>query len=217
MARYAPSFVDTMHDRVRRFVGGLNSDYIEACFTAALNDNRDISWIQAFAQGIEDRRHLQYTSERVERERQKRARPTGSGEDSRASGLQQQRGFGQARTSPSCCITCGRMHFGRCRKGSTSCYSCGQEGHGWRNCPTIGQGGTGQSTRSTVGSSSSSAQSTGRGPHTSARRGRGGGRKGASNFGSGQNHTYSFTGRQDSESSPDVEKQFGNGKAIQQR
>ena len=95
------------------------------------------------------------------------------------------------------------MHFGRCRQGSTGCYSCGQEGHGWRNCPTIGQGGTGQSTRSTVGSSSS-AQSIGRRPHTSARRGRGGGRERASSSGSGQNRTYSLTGRQDSESSPDV-------------
>ena len=78
LARYAPAFVDTMHDRVRRFVGGLDSDYIKACSTATLNDNMDISRIQAFAQGIEDRRHLQYTSERVERERQKRARPAGS-------------------------------------------------------------------------------------------------------------------------------------------
>ena len=43
LARYALAFVDTMHDRVvRRFVGELNSDYIEACSTAALNDNMDI-------------------------------------------------------------------------------------------------------------------------------------------------------------------------------
>jgi len=95
------------------------------------------------------------------------------------------------------------MHFGRCRQGSTSCYSCGQEWHGWRNCLTIGQGGTCQSTRSAVGSSSS-AQSIGRGAHTSARRGRGRGREGESSFGSGKNRTYSLTSRQDSESSPDV-------------
>ena len=68
LARYAPTFVDTMHDRVHRFVGGLDSDYIDACYTVALNDNMDISRIQAFAQGIEDHRHLQYMSERVERE-----------------------------------------------------------------------------------------------------------------------------------------------------
>ena len=78
LARYAPAFVDTMHDRVHRFVEGLDSDYIEACSTAALNDNMDISRIQAFAQGIEDRRHLQYMTERVDRERQKRDRPAGS-------------------------------------------------------------------------------------------------------------------------------------------
>ena len=64
LARYAPTFVDIMH----RFVGRLDSDYIEACSTAALNDNMDISRIQAFAQGMEDRQHLQYTSERGERE-----------------------------------------------------------------------------------------------------------------------------------------------------
>jgi len=54
---------------VRRFVGGLDSDYIDACSTAELNDNMDISRIQAFAQGIEDRRHLQYMTERVDSER----------------------------------------------------------------------------------------------------------------------------------------------------
>ena len=71
MARYAPTFVNTMHDRVHRFVGGLDTDYIDACSTVALNDNMDISRIQAFSQSIEDRRHLQYLSERVERETEK--------------------------------------------------------------------------------------------------------------------------------------------------
>ncbi|KAH0682752.1 hypothetical protein KY285_020264 [Solanum tuberosum] len=47
-----------MHDRVHRFVGGIDSDYIEACSTAALNDKLDIS--------------------RVSRERQKRPRPADS-------------------------------------------------------------------------------------------------------------------------------------------
>jgi len=68
LARYAPAFVDTMHHRVGRSVGGFDSDYIDACSTATLNDNMDISQIQAFAQGIEDHRHLQCISERVERE-----------------------------------------------------------------------------------------------------------------------------------------------------
>uniref|UniRef100_M1DDM4 Gag-pol polyprotein n=1 Tax=Solanum tuberosum TaxID=4113 RepID=M1DDM4_SOLTU len=67
-----------MHDRVRRFVRGLDSDYIDACSTATLNDNMDISQIPAIAQGIEDRRHLQYMTERVDRERHKRDRPAGS-------------------------------------------------------------------------------------------------------------------------------------------
>ncbi|XP_049406245.1 uncharacterized protein LOC125869882 [Solanum stenotomum] len=113
------------------------------------------------------------------------------GEGSRASGLLQQRGSGQARTSLPHCATCGRMHIERCRKGFTSCYSCAQEGHGWRNYRTIGQGGIGQSTRSAVGSSSS-AQSIGRGPQTSACRGRGRGREGASSSGSEQNYPGSI-------------------------
>ncbi|KAK4730033.1 hypothetical protein R3W88_023021 [Solanum pinnatisectum] len=75
-----------------------------------------------------------------------------------------------AMTAPPCCATCSKMHFERCKQGSTGCYSCGQEGHGWRNCPTIGQ-----STRSVVGSSLS-AQSTGRGPQTSTGKGRSKGR-----------------------------------------
>ncbi|KAK4716641.1 hypothetical protein R3W88_014979 [Solanum pinnatisectum] len=168
LARYAPSFVDTMYDRVRRFVGGLDLDYINACSIATLNDNMAISRIQAFAQGIEDHRHLHYMS------------PC---EGSRASGSQQQRGLGQARTAPPHCATCSRMHIWSFRQGSTGCYSCGQEGHRWRNCPTIGQGVIGQLTRSVVGSSSS-AQYTRRGPQTSAGRGRGEGREGASSFGS---------------------------------
>ncbi|XP_049391428.1 uncharacterized protein LOC125855762 [Solanum stenotomum] len=161
----------------------------------------DISQIQAFAQGIKDRRHLQPSRpppQQFQGSRFDHQEQSDSGEGSRASGLQQQRGSSQARTSPPRCITCGKMHFGRCRQGSTSCYSCGQEGHGWRNCPTIGQSGTGQSTMSVVGSSSS-AQSTGCGPHTSARRGRGGGREGASSSGSGQNHpgsTLSYCGEE---------------------
>ncbi|KAK4734014.1 hypothetical protein R3W88_008275 [Solanum pinnatisectum] len=132
-----------MHDRVHRFVGGLDSNYIDA---SARNDNMDISRIQAFA---------------------------------------------QVRTTPSRCATCGRMHFERCRMGSTGFYSYGQEGHEWRNCPTIGQGGIGQSTW-LVAVSSSSVQSTRRRPQTSVGRGRREGREGASSSGSGQNRTYSL-------------------------
>lgn len=43
MSRYAPEFVHTMHDMVRRFVGGLDKDYINVCSTATLNDNIDNS------------------------------------------------------------------------------------------------------------------------------------------------------------------------------
>ncbi|KAH0645082.1 hypothetical protein KY284_032966 [Solanum tuberosum] len=204
LARYAPAFVDTMHNRVHRFVGGLDSDYIDVCSTAALNDNIDISRIQAFAQGIEDCRHLQYMTERVDRERQKRDRPAGHLDlycsSSRGVDLIVMDSQAQVRVHEHQALS---SREAQARLGQHRRVAQLVEGHRWRNCPTIGQGGIDQSTRSAVGSSSS-AQSTGRGPQTSAHRGRGGGREGASSSGSGQNRTYSLTGRQDSESSLDV-------------
>lgn len=43
LATHASKFADTMYDRVRRFVGRLDSDYIDACSTTTLNFDMDIS------------------------------------------------------------------------------------------------------------------------------------------------------------------------------
>ncbi|XP_033515859.1 uncharacterized protein [Nicotiana tomentosiformis] len=62
LARYAPSIVAEMSDRVHRFVVGLGPHLINECFTAALLDSMDISRIQAYAQNLEDRKRQQYES-----------------------------------------------------------------------------------------------------------------------------------------------------------
>ncbi|XP_033509276.2 uncharacterized protein [Nicotiana tomentosiformis] len=54
LARYAPSIVAEMSDRVHRFVVGLGPHLINECFTAALLDSMDISRIQAYDQNLED-------------------------------------------------------------------------------------------------------------------------------------------------------------------
>ncbi|XP_033513864.1 uncharacterized protein [Nicotiana tomentosiformis] len=56
LARYAPSIVAEMSDRVHRFVVGLGPHLINECFTAALLDGMDISRIQAYAQNLEDQK-----------------------------------------------------------------------------------------------------------------------------------------------------------------
>ncbi|XP_070032197.1 uncharacterized protein [Nicotiana tomentosiformis] len=59
LARYAPSIVATMQDRIHRFIAGLAPKLTESCATAALQDSMDISWIQAFTQHIEKGKHRQ--------------------------------------------------------------------------------------------------------------------------------------------------------------
>ncbi|XP_070041131.1 uncharacterized protein [Nicotiana tomentosiformis] len=49
LAKYAPSIVATMRNRIHRFIAGLAPELTEVCATAALQDSMDISRIQAFA------------------------------------------------------------------------------------------------------------------------------------------------------------------------
>ena len=35
------------------------------------------------------------------------------------------------------CVTCGKMHFGKCLADTGGCYGCGMDGHKVRDCPTI--------------------------------------------------------------------------------
>ncbi|XP_060183004.1 uncharacterized protein LOC132612953 [Lycium barbarum] len=114
---------------------------------------------------------------------------------------QQQRGPGQARSLPQQCGDCGRAHHGRCHYGSWVCYTYGSIDHFKRDCPQGRPTGMTQPKGSIVGSSAS-VRPSGRGPQSSAGRGRGGG--GAFGAGGAQNRIYALAGRQDVESSPDI-------------
>ncbi|XP_070039802.1 uncharacterized protein [Nicotiana tomentosiformis] len=74
LARYAPSIVAIMRDRIHRFIAGLAPKLIEACATAALQDSMDISRIQAFTQNIERGRHQLQGTKRTESGHRKRMR-----------------------------------------------------------------------------------------------------------------------------------------------
>lgn len=56
LARHAPTIVDTMRARIHRFVVGLDPYLIGDCTTTSLNENMDISRIQAYAQNVEGRK-----------------------------------------------------------------------------------------------------------------------------------------------------------------
>nr|XP_009799436.1 PREDICTED: uncharacterized protein LOC104245518 [Nicotiana sylvestris] len=60
LARYAPSTVAEMSDRVHQFMVGLRPHLINECFTVVLLDGMDISCIQSYAQNLEDRKRQQY-------------------------------------------------------------------------------------------------------------------------------------------------------------
>ncbi|XP_070032397.1 uncharacterized protein [Nicotiana tomentosiformis] len=85
LARYAPSVVSTMQDRIHRFIAGLALELTEACATAALQDSMDISRIQEFAQNIERVRHWQQGTKRTESGQHKRMRFVRSQEQSQGS------------------------------------------------------------------------------------------------------------------------------------
>ncbi|XP_070047399.1 uncharacterized protein [Nicotiana tomentosiformis] len=54
LARYAPTIVAKMEDRVHRFVIGLESYLLNDCMSVSLHPGIDISRIQAYAQGVEE-------------------------------------------------------------------------------------------------------------------------------------------------------------------
>ncbi|XP_070046353.1 uncharacterized protein [Nicotiana tomentosiformis] len=60
LARYAPSILAEMSDRVHWFVVGFGQHLINECFTTALLDSMDISCIEAYDQNLEDRKRKQY-------------------------------------------------------------------------------------------------------------------------------------------------------------
>ncbi|XP_070017218.1 uncharacterized protein [Nicotiana sylvestris] len=199
LARYAPTIVAGMSDRVHQFVSGLGEHLINECTTASLNQGMDIAHIQAYTQGLEDRKRQQRANREHDRGQQKRARFTGL--SSRTPGPQFRVEFSQMRPQFPRCDRCGQNHFGPCRQGSDACYACGQPCHIMRHCPMTGGGGMAQPTTST-GASYSSVRPPRQSMHTSAGRGRG--RVGTSGSGVQQNRIYALSSRRDLESSPDV-------------
>ncbi|XP_070029049.1 uncharacterized protein [Nicotiana sylvestris] len=199
LARYAPTIVADISDRVHQFVSGLGAHLISECTTASLNQGMDIACIQAYAQGLEDRKRQQRSNREHDRGQQKKARfaaasappqfqgqrqdrttYSGPGQSSRTPGPQFRGEFSQMRPQFPRCDRCGRNHFGPCRQGSDACYTCGQPGHIMRHCPMAGGGGMAQPTAS-AGASSSSVRPPRQSMQTSAGRGRG--RFGASGSG----------------------------------
>ncbi|XP_070004325.1 uncharacterized protein [Nicotiana sylvestris] len=74
LARYAPTIVADMSDRVHQFVSGLGAHLINECTTASLNQGMDIARIQSYAQGLEDRKRQQRANREHNRGQQKRVR-----------------------------------------------------------------------------------------------------------------------------------------------
>nr|XP_016491982.1 PREDICTED: uncharacterized protein LOC107811539 [Nicotiana tabacum] len=192
LARYAPSIVAEMSDRVHRFVVRLGPHLINECFMAVLLDGMDISRIQAYAQNLEDRKRKQYENP--------------DGVSVRTLGL-----LGDLRIF--CAILCHHTLLkvsDSCRscimkdlsilsQGSNVCYTCGDPSHYMRDCPINGRSGMVQPTRS-ITVSSSLVRPQERGPQASAGRGRG--RSRASSSGGSQNRIYALAGHQDPEATP---------------
>ncbi|XP_055808609.1 uncharacterized protein LOC129877149 [Solanum dulcamara] len=129
---------------------------------------------------------------------------SGSGQSSRVSSSQINRGSRQSRPPLPRCPRCGRSHFGECRFSTGACFTCGRQGHIMRECPFRGNlSGAAQPTGSVVGSSSSVAmRPVGQGIQITAGRGRG---RGGSFSSSGpSNRIYALASRQDQEASPNV-------------
>ncbi|XP_059291074.1 uncharacterized protein LOC132044598 [Lycium ferocissimum] len=77
LARYAPTIVADMADRVHRYVMGLDRYLIDGCMAVALQPGMDIARVQAYAQGVEDRHRGRQPDRDHDRGQHKRARSAG--------------------------------------------------------------------------------------------------------------------------------------------
>ena len=74
LARYAPTIVADMADRMHRYVMGLDRYLIDGCMAMASQTDMDIARLQAYAQGMEDRYREDRSDRDGDRRRPKRAR-----------------------------------------------------------------------------------------------------------------------------------------------
>ncbi|XP_070032507.1 uncharacterized protein [Nicotiana tomentosiformis] len=77
LARYAPTIVSKIEDRVHRFMMGLKSHLLNDCMSVSLQPEMDISRIQAYNQGVEERKQKQRADREHDRGQSKRARSSG--------------------------------------------------------------------------------------------------------------------------------------------
>ncbi|XP_070003028.1 uncharacterized protein [Nicotiana sylvestris] len=77
LARYATTIVSKMEDRVHQFVMRLELHLLNDCMSVSLQLNMDISRIQAYAQGVEERKQKQRADREHDRAQNKRARSSG--------------------------------------------------------------------------------------------------------------------------------------------
>ncbi|XP_070007629.1 uncharacterized protein [Nicotiana sylvestris] len=78
LARYAPTIVSKMEDRVHQFMMGLEPHLLNDCMSVSLQLDMDISRMQADTQGIEERKQKQRADREHDRAQNKRARSSGS-------------------------------------------------------------------------------------------------------------------------------------------
>ena len=77
LARYAPTIVADIVDRVHRYVMGLDLYLIDSCMAMASQPGMDIARVQAYAQGVEGRQRGRRFDREQDRGQRKRVRSAG--------------------------------------------------------------------------------------------------------------------------------------------
>ncbi|XP_070047323.1 uncharacterized protein [Nicotiana tomentosiformis] len=77
LARYAPTIIAKMEDRVHRFVMGLEPHSLNDCMLVSFHPAIEISCIQAYDQGVEECKQKQRADREHDRGQSKRARSSG--------------------------------------------------------------------------------------------------------------------------------------------
>ncbi|XP_070036734.1 uncharacterized protein [Nicotiana tomentosiformis] len=87
--RYAPTIVAKMDDRVHRFMMGLELHLLNDYMSLSLHPSIDISHIQAYTQGVKERKQKQRADHKHDRGQSKRARYSGPSGEFRSGQRQQ--------------------------------------------------------------------------------------------------------------------------------